>query len=147
MNGWLLDTNVISELRKPDCDEAVRRWSDNQAPESFFLSTVTVAEIRFGIERQPDPGFRNDLREWLESRLRPWFDNRILAVDEEVILEWRRLVERGKERRITFSQPNLFIAATARVHVLTVVTRNVADFEEADVPLLDPWTGIPSGHR
>ena len=74
-------------------------------------------------------------------RLRPWFEGRILPVDEEVILEWRRMVAWGRERRITFSQPDLFIAATAQVHSLTLCTRNERDFREADIPILNPWSG------
>jgi hypothetical protein len=144
LRGWLLDTNVISELRKPSCHPAVRAWSDSQPPESFFLSTVTVAEIRFGIERQNDPAFRHDLIAWLDHRLRPWFADRILHVDEDVILEWRRMVAAGKTRGLTFSQPDLFIAATARIHDLTVATRNVADFERAGIAVVNPW--VLPGH-
>ncbi len=71
MRGWLLDTNVISELRKPSCDPAVKAWSDKEPPESFFLSTITLAEIRFGIEQQSDLKFRQELNAWLDHTLRP----------------------------------------------------------------------------
>ena len=90
--------------------------------DSLFLSTVTLAEIRYGIECQPDAAFREELELWLAEELRPWFARRILPVDEDVILEWRRMVARGRKRSITFSQPDLFIAATAQVHALTVCT-------------------------
>ena len=139
MRGWLLDTNVISELRKPSCDPEVKAWSDRQPPESFFLSTVTLAEIRYGIEQQKNPAFRNELLTWLDRSLRPWFADRILDVDEDVILEWRRMVAIGKKKGVVFSQPDLFIAATAKVHDLTVATRNVADFEQAAVEVVNPW--------
>ena len=139
MNGWLLDTNVISELRKPSCDRCVQAWSDTQPATSLYLSTVTLAEIRFGIERHSDDAFRTTLIAWLDGTLRPWFAGRILDVDEDAILEWRRIVARGRERGIAFSQPDLFIAAIARLHDLTVVTRNIADFEHADVRVLNPW--------
>lgn len=139
MTGWLLDTNVISELRRPACDPAVKAWADGQPPESFFLSTITIAEIRFGIEQQKDAAFRHELIGWLDHRLRPWFAGRILEIDEDVILEWRRMVAAGRKRGITFSQPDLFIAATARVHGLSVATRNVADFERAEVAVFNPW--------
>lgn len=141
MNGWLLDTNVVSELRKKRPDSRVRAWSDAQAADSLFLSSVTLAEIRYGIERQPDPKFRNELARWLDHRLRPWFAGRILPVDEEVILEWRRMVARGRESSITFSQPDLSIAATAYVHSLVVCTRNEEDFRKTDVPVFNPWAG------
>ena len=73
MNGWLLDTNVVSELRKKRPYSRVKAWSDAQAADSLFLSSVTLAEIRYGIERQPDLKFRNELARWLNDRLRPWF--------------------------------------------------------------------------
>jgi predicted nucleic acid-binding protein len=141
VRGWLVDTNVISELRKPRCHDAVRTWSEAQAPELLHLSRITIAEIRFGIEQHPSGNFRERLATWLDEELRPWFAERILEVDEEVILEWRRMVQRGKALRHTFSQPDLFIAATAAVSGLSVVTRNVADFALAGVPVLNPWTG------
>lgn len=138
MTDWLLDTNVISELRKPRCQPAVRAWADAQPPQSLHLSRVTVAEIRFGIERVADAAFRRQLSHWLGATLRPWFAGRILDIDEEVILEWRRMVERGRSAGHTFSQPDLFIAATAAVGGLCVVTRNTDDFERAGVAVFNP---------
>lgn len=140
MNGWLLDTNVVSELRKARPDRRVKAWSDAQTADSFFLSSVTLAEIRFGIECHADSVLREELEIWLDHRLRPWFGERILPLDEEVILEWRRMVERGRARKITFSQPDLFIAATAQVHALTVCTRNERDFRGTDVQVFNPWS-------
>jgi len=145
VTGWLIDTVVVSELRKPRCDPRVRRWSERQPPETLFLSRVTVAEIRFGMEQLRDAGFRGELLGWLDRTLRPWFGSRILDLDEEVILEWRRMVARGRARNHTFSQPDLFIAATAAVHDLTVVTRNVTDFRIASVPVFDPWQADETG--
>ncbi len=100
-----------------------------------------MAEIRFGIERKADARQRAALEIWLDQELRTWFEGRVLPVDEDVILEWRRLVARGRERNITFSQPDLFIAATARVHGLTLCTRNERDFCHTDVRLFNPWSG------
>lgn len=130
----------MSELRKTRPDPRVKAWSDARTPDSLFLSTVTLAEIRYGIECQADPAFREALETWLDGGLRPWFAERILPVDEDVILEWRRMVARGRRQSITFSQPDLFIAATARVHALTVCTRNQSDFRMAGVPVLNPWS-------
>ncbi len=144
MSGWLLDTSVISELRKANCAPAVRIWADAQPPQAFYLSRVTIAEIRFGIERVADPVFRTELVGWLDDTLRPWFAERILDIDENVLLTWRRMVERGRKANYTFSQPDLFIAATAAVHGLSVVTRNTDDFIRAEVPVFNPWTGRPS---
>jgi predicted nucleic acid-binding protein len=138
---WLLDTNVISELRKTRCHEAVKTWSEAQATELLYLSLITIAEIRFGNEQHASESVREKLDTWLDEELGPWFGERILEVDEEVILEWRRMVKRGKAVGHTFSQPDLFIAATAAVGGLAVVTRNTADFALAGVPVLNPWTG------
>jgi hypothetical protein len=141
VSRWLLDTNVVSELRKRRCHHNVRRWHDQQAPESFFLSTITMAEIRFGIERATDAAFRAELSLWLDQVLRPWFGERILAVDEDVILEWRRMVERGRQIGRTFTQPDLFLAATAAIHALTVATRDSDDFRSTGVSVFNPWSG------
>jgi predicted nucleic acid-binding protein len=141
VRGWLLDTNVISELRKLNCDERVKAWADSQPPTSLYLSRVTIAEIRYGIERLPTSDrSRRRLEGWLTNELRPWFSDRLLDVDEDVFGVWRRLVEKGKAIRHTFPQPDLFIAATAVLHDLCVVTRNAGDFLRTGAPVLNPWT-------
>ena len=137
---WLLDTNVVSELRKPNCHPLVQAWIAGQSPASLFLSSITLAEIRYGIEKVTDPIFQAELQIWMTQTLRPWFAGRILAVDEEVILTWRHMVDLGRKSGYTYSQPDLFIAATAAVHHLCVVTRNIKDFQLAGVQYLDPWT-------
>jgi hypothetical protein len=138
--GWLLDTNVIAELRKgPRCNAAVAAWAERVPPVGCFLSRVTVAEIVFGIERVGDPAFRVELEAWLRDGVRAWFGPRILEVDEPVLLAWRRLTAEARTARYTCSQPDALIAATAVVHGLAVVTRNVEDFVQAKVPVLDPW--------
>ena len=101
---------------------------------------MTLTEIRFGIEYQANSVLRGEFEIWLAHQLRPWFAERILPLDEEAILEWRRMVERGRARKIVFSQPDLFIVATAQVHVLTVCTRNERDFRGTDVQVFNPWS-------
>jgi predicted nucleic acid-binding protein len=141
VSGRLLDTNVISELRKPNCDERVKAWAEPQLPTSLYLSRVTIAEIRYGIERLPAADrSRRRLEAWLGNELRPWFADRLLDVDEDVFLVWRRLVEKGKAVRHTLPHSDLFIAATAVLHDLCVVTRNAGDFVLTGVPVLNPWT-------
>ena len=136
-----MDTNVISELRKPNCDERVKAWADSQPPTSLYLSRVTIAEIRYGIERLPTSDrSRRRLEGWLTKELRPWFSDRLLDVDEDVFVVWRGLVEKGKAMRHTFPQPDLFIAATAVLHDLCVVTRTAGDFLRTEAPVLNPWT-------
>lgn len=140
MSGWILDTNVLSELRKGKRTNAsVKAWADAQAPHALFISVVTLAEIRFGIELADDPKFRQELTQWLENHLLRWFAGRVLDVTEDVFLEWRRMVERGRKKNHTFSQPDLFIAAIAALHGLGVATRNVGDFSVAGVAVVNPW--------
>ena len=139
MSGWLLDTNVISELRRPRPSARVRSFIASQRLEDLFVSTVTFAEIRFGIEALGDPIRRSELNDWLLHRVRPMFDQRILEVSEDVMFKCRLLVEDGRKVGHTFSQPDLIIAATALQHGLTVVTRDTGDYKLARVPLLNPW--------
>ena len=139
MKGWLLDTNILSELRRQRPEPRVLGFVANQPLESLFVSTVTFAEIRFGIEMVPDPLKRADLSDWLTQTLRPMFDKRVLPISEEVMLKWRLLVEEGRKRNHTFSQPDLIIAATGLVHDLTVVSRDTSGYEHAKVALLNPW--------
>ena len=139
MTGWLLDTNVISELRRPRPNARVRAFVAAQPLERLYVSGVTLAEIRYGIERVSDPIRRAELGDWLLNRVRPMFHQRTLDISEEVLFKWRLLVEDGRKTGHTFSQPDLIIAATALQHGLTVVTRDTADFVLARVPLFDPW--------
>jgi predicted nucleic acid-binding protein len=139
LSGWLLDTHVISELRRPRPSARVRRFIASQPLESLFISTVTFAEIRFGIEAIGDPIRRAELNDWLQHRVRPMFDQRILEVSEDVMFKWRLLVEEGRKVGHTFSQPDLIIAATALQHGLTVVTRDSGEYKLARVPMLNPW--------
>ena len=126
MSGWLLDTNVIAELRKPRPEKKVRAFLASQPLETLYVSDVTLAEVRFGIELTPDPIKRAELTEWLAHQVRPMFEGRTLSIGEDVLVKWRLLVEEGRRRRHTYSQPDLFIAATALHHGLTIVSRDVA---------------------
>ena len=140
MSGWLLDTNVISELRRPRPNARVRAFVAGQALEELFVSTVTFAEIRYGIEAVGDPIRRAELSAWLMHKVRPMFEQRVLEVSEDVMFKWRLLVEDGRKAGHTFSQPDLIIAATALHHGLTVVTRDTSDYKLARVALLNPWS-------
>ena len=115
MRGWLLDTNVISELRRPRRNARVRAFVAAQALEELFVSSVTLAEVSFGIETVRDPICRAELSDWLTHKVRPMFDQRVLEVSEDVMFKWRLLVEDGRKTGHTFSQPDLFIAATALI--------------------------------
>ena len=139
MSGWLLDTNVLSELRRPRPNAKVVAFVAAQPLDRLYVSVVTFAEIRFGIELVPDPARRAELHDWLTLKVRPLFTQRTLPVSEDVMLKWRLLVEEGRKTRYTFSQPDLIIAATALLHGLTVVTRDTGDFEKARTPVVNPW--------
>lgn len=139
MTGWLLDTNVISELRRKRPAPAVERFVAEQPLTRLYLSDISFAEIRFGIELIRDPEQRAELHHWLEQRLRPLFEWRALPVTEHILLQWRLMIEAGRKRGHTFSHPDVLIAATAAQHGLTVVTRNTTEFVAAGVPTLNPW--------
>jgi predicted nucleic acid-binding protein len=145
VSGWLLDTNVLSELRRPRPDAKVTTFIAAQPIELLFVSSVTFAEIRFGIELVTDARRRAEINDWLTHRLRPTFEQRILPVSEDIILKWRLLVEAGRKVGHTYSQPDLFIAATALHHGLTVVTRDVGDYTKTRVPVFNPWTEAIGG--
>ena len=137
--AWLLDTNVLSELRRPRPEPKVVAFVADRPLESLYISSVTVAEIRFGIELVAEPNRRAELNDWLAHKVRPMFRNRILPVTEDIMFKWRLLVEEGRKAGHTFSQPDLIIAATAIEHDLTVVTRDRSDYDKARVSVFDPW--------
>jgi hypothetical protein len=140
VTGWLLDTNVLSELRRSKPERRVVAFVAAQSLDNLYVSEVTLAEIRFGIELVADAGRRRELSDWLAHKVRPMFEQRVLAVTEDVMFKWRLLVEEGRKAGHTFSQPDLIIAATALHHGLTIVSRDRRDYERARVPVLNPWT-------
>jgi len=137
--AWLLDTNVLSELRRPNPDARVVAFIAGCPLGQLSISVVTLAEIRFGIDLVGDPDHRNLLHDWLTQKVRPRFDGRVLQITEDIMLKWRQLVEEGRKAGHTFSQPDLIIAATAIHHNLTVVTRDRSDFDKARAPVINPW--------
>ncbi len=139
--SWLLDTNILSELRRPRPEPRVVDFVTGCPLHQLYVGVVTLAEIRFGIELIAEPGRRAALNDWLTHRVRPMFEGRILSLNEEVMLKWRLLIEEGRKAGHTFSQPDLMIAATALHNGLTVVTRDRSEYDQAHVPVLDPWDG------
>ena len=139
MTGWLLDTNVLSELRRPRPEARVVQFVSGQPLGLLYVSIVTFAEIRFGIESVKDIARRSELNEWLDHKLRPMFEDRVLEISEDIMLKWRLLVETGRKSGHTFSQPDLIIAATALHHGLTIVSRDTSEYERAKVPVMNPW--------
>jgi predicted nucleic acid-binding protein len=139
VTGWLLDTNVLSELRRPRPEKKVLAFIAAQPLDLLYISTVTLSEIRFGIELVSDAARRSDLIDWLTHKVRPMFERRVLPISEDVMFKWRLLVEEGRKVGHTFSQPDLIIAATGLHHGLTVVSRDTSEFVKARVPVLNPW--------
>lgn len=137
MSGWLLDTNVVSELRKRDrINAGVRRWFDSTGEEDLFLSALTLGEIRKGVEllRPRDPAQATLLEQWLNN-LKKQFGNRLLGIDSEIADRWGRL-QAARPLPII----DALIAATCLRRDLTLVTRNDADFRDLGVSLLNPFT-------
>jgi predicted nucleic acid-binding protein len=143
VSGWLLDTNVLSELRRPKPEPKVQIFVAALPLDRIFVSTVTLAELRFGIELVADVTRRAELNDWLTHKIRAKFEHRILQVTEDIMLKWRLLVEEGRKAGHTFSQPDLIIAATGLYHGLTVVSRDTGDYKKTRVPLLNPWVDSP----
>ena len=134
---YLLDTNIVSELRRPEkADPRVREWAATVPVSDFFLSAITVLEIELGalLIARKDRVYGRALREWIDHEVLPRFEGRILAVDTKVAQRCAHLhVPNPRGER------DALIAATALVHGMTVVTRNVADFAPTGVPVLNPW--------
>ncbi len=138
---FLLDTNVISELTKPRPDAGVVDWMDDCDEDRMFISAITIAEIRYGIERLPQGKRRSDLTAWLADDLPARFEGRVLPVDARVGDWWGQVMARGRAAGRPVGIMDAFIAATAECHDLSLVTRNVTDFAPLGLRTVDPWHG------
>lgn len=137
---YLLDTNVLSELRKltsKNCDPNVKAWVDTCKPSQLFTSVICLFEIERGILQvtRKDPAQAKRLRHWYDTRLVPGLDGRVLPVTHAIASQCAQL-------HVPDPKPEMdaLIAATARVHGLNLVTRNTRDFEPMGVRCVDPWT-------
>jgi toxin FitB len=138
--SFLIDTNVISESAKPRPDRGVMDWLEEADEEQLFLSVVTLAELRHGIERLADGRRKAVLDVWLTEQLVPRFEKRLLAVDAGVADEWGRVVARAQTAGRPIGAMDAFIAAHALQHELVLVTRNTSDFEATGVRVFNPWS-------
>lgn len=135
---WILDTNVISETigRRPDAN--VTNWLDRHPADEMAISTVTLAEIRDGISSAPERR-RRELSPWLDTVVMPSLGDRALPLTLDILIDCIRLCRSLAAERMLRRAADLLIAATARVHELTVVTRNVRHFAKTGIVVYDPW--------
>ncbi|HKO06242.1 MAG TPA: type II toxin-antitoxin system VapC family toxin [Alphaproteobacteria bacterium] len=138
--SFLLDTNVVSEWVKPRPNAGVVAWLAEVDEDRVFVSVVTLAELRYGIERMAAGNRRRRLDEWLRDELPLRFEGRILSIDEAVADAWGKVVAQSEALGRRMSAIDAFIAATVEVHGLTLVTRNVSNFAPTLKAILDPWT-------
>ena len=139
MSGFLLDTNVISELVKPRPEPKVVSWIEEIDENVLYLSVLTLGEIRKGVALLPQSARRTELESWLESDLQLRFSKRILSIDGPVADRWGNLVGRAQKDGHTLPVIDCLLAATAIHHNLTLVTRNTGDTAGTGVPVFNPW--------
>jgi toxin FitB len=139
--SYLLDTNAISEWVKPRPDPGIAQWLDEVDEDRTYLSVITLGELRKGVDRLADGRRRARLDRWLASELPDRFGGRMLPVDAAVADEWGRLLARTENAGTPVGGTDALVAATAKVHGLQVVTRNVGHFRDAGVGVLSPWHG------
>lgn len=136
---YLLDTNVLSEPAKPRPNPVVVEWAESQPRDALAISTVSLGEVRFGLDLLAPGRRRAALEEWLKRVMREQFHGRVLAVNKDVALTWGRLTAADQKRGRVLPIVDGLLLATAAVHGLTIVTRNERDFVDRGVPVLNPW--------
>ena len=137
--SFLLDTNVISEWVKPKPHAGVIRWLGESDEDRVFISVISIAELRRGLERMAKGQRRERIAAWLWEDLPARFEGRILPVDLAVAREWGVIVEKAGRRGIGLGAMGGFLAATALTRELTFVTRNIKDFRDLGMEIFDPW--------
>lgn len=136
---FLLDTCVISELITRQPNPKVVEFVDSLDPENVYLSVITIGEIVKGIEKLPKSRRKIDLHSWLNDDLLIRFDGNILTLDVDVLIEWGKLTAHLESTGKTMPAIDSLIAATTLAKKMTLVTRNVNDFNETDVEIINPW--------
>lgn len=137
--SYLLDTNVLSEWRRPRPDPGVVKWLRGIYEDELHISAVSVAEIALGAERLPQGKRREELRSWLEQEIVGRFGSRIIGVDQRIAFRWGRIVAMRASAGAPISVMDAFFAATALEQGLTLVTRNDRDFEAVGLTPFNPW--------
>ena len=136
--SYLLDTCVISELRKKIPDK-VKEWFADKNVESFFVSVVTVGELLDGIERLTPSKKKKDLEGWFFGEVMDRFQGKILPIDDNIAKTWGRLSATLRRKGISIGVQDLYLAATAHVHGLAILTINVKHFKDVGVSVINPW--------
>jgi predicted nucleic acid-binding protein len=139
---FLLDTNVISESVRPRPDRSVIEWLAAVGEDDVCISVITICEIRFGIERMLSGARRKRIEDWFTTDLPIRFDQRILPINAETADACGKIMNRGRAAGRQIEPMDAFIAATAQIADLTLVTRDVSDFEFLGLPIISPWTAV-----
>ncbi len=137
--SFLLDTNAVSEWVKPRPNPGLIAWMEAADEDRIFISVVSLAELRYGVERMAAGRRRSRLEQWLRHELPLRFESRILPVDTEVAEAWGKIVSRSEAAGRPIGAMNAFLAATAETHQMTLVTHNVSDFRLLKA-VLNPWS-------
>ena len=137
--SFLLDTNAVSEWTKPRPNPGLIGWMESTDEDRVFISVVTLAELRYGVERLAVGARRRRLEEWLGHELPLRFESRILPIDANIAEAWGKTVSRSDAAGRPIGAMDAFLAATAEFHHLTLVTRDVSDFKLLKA-VFNPWT-------
>jgi len=134
---YLLDTNIISEMRKSHCNQNVKSFIDTIHSDELYISVITIGELCFGIEKLPAGKKKHELSIWLYTKVPNWFKDRIIGIDTETMVEWGKICSMAER---TLPAADTLIAASAITNHLFLVTRNVKDFDGIDgINLINPW--------
>lgn len=137
--SFLLDTNVVSEWVKPQPNAGVIQWLAEADEDRIFLSVISLAELRYGVARLSPGARRRRLEQWLSEELPERFEGRVLGISANVSDCWGQVMAQSQAAEFTMSIMDGFLAATAQVHQLTLVTRNIKDFSVLGPMILNPW--------
>jgi predicted nucleic acid-binding protein len=142
MKGFLLDTNIPSEMTRSRPQPSVSAWLDDADDDQLYFSVVSLGEILKGVTLVSESKRRRQLQQWLDETLRPWFEGRILPVNQPIAERWGVLAGQCQMKGRALKVVDGLIAATALEHDLTVVTRNVKDFASLGVTVFNPWDAV-----
>ena len=135
-----MDTNVVSELMRPEPADSVVDWVDGQSPAETFLTAITLAELLYGVARLADGRRKSDLADEIEAMMTEDFDQRVVAFDEAAAAHYADIVVRRERAGRPISTADAQIAAICRSHNAVLATRNVEDFVDTGITIINPWT-------